>query len=426
MHYACKLMFDLLQGVKATVFPYPATTPDNKTACLYYGKKPPKEQGVFFIESNGLLCSETIVPIEMKYGTIRKLPVLFTNEGAFGYDIFAAIFFMVSRYEEYLPFAPDSFGRFPEKTSTSGRNGFTNRPIVHEWAADFATQFSQFFPDYQVHHKKPTVLFTYDIDVAYAFKGRSFYTKLGALAKNLIKGQFRIVGQKILHGLGQTKDPSDTYDFILSGKLPKLFFFLWAAARSTYDRNIDPKGTALQRLAQQISKKYEAGIHPSYYSSEKTALIKDEKIALEQTLQRPITQSRQHFLKFILPDTYRALMEAGIQHDYSMQYPEMPGFRAGICVSYPFFDVANNEETALIIHPGCIMETTFRDDLHLSAAKSLDWYLNFWEQVKAVGGQYIAIWHNDTLWDNLPDDHPLAFRQIHTKLEQRIKKDLNN
>jgi hypothetical protein len=121
-----------------------------------------------------------------------------------------------------------------------------------------------------------------------------------------------------------------------------------------------------------------------------------------------------------LPDTCRDLQKAGIQHDYSMQYPEMPGFRAGLCVPFPFFDLLENRETALILHPGCIMETTFRDDLHLNADQSIDWYLQLWQQVQQVGGQFIAIWHNDTLRDALPDNHPLAFRQVHQKLVEII------
>jgi hypothetical protein len=104
-----------------------------------------------------------------------------------------------------------------------------------------------------------------------------------------------------------------------------------------------------------------------------------------------------------------------------MQYPEKPGFRAGMAVPYPFFDVAANRVTSLILHPGCIMETTFRDDLHLTAAESWPYYLQLWEEVKKVGGTFICIWHNDTLWANLPDNHPLAFRQIHQKLIETLQ-----
>ena len=125
-----------------------------------------------------------------------------------------------------------------------------------------------------------------------------------------------------------------------------------------------------------------------------------------------------------MPTTFRALLKEGIEHEYSMQYPEMPGFRAGMCLPFPFFDVLANQVTKLYMHPGCIMETTFRDDLHIPANQSLEWYKSLWEQVKKVGGQFICIWHNDTLWDNLPDDNKLAFRQVHEKMVEIIKKDL--
>jgi hypothetical protein len=44
--------------------------------------------------------------------------------GDLPFDPLAATFYLVSRYEEYLPFIPDEHGRFPAKQSFAFSNGF--------------------------------------------------------------------------------------------------------------------------------------------------------------------------------------------------------------------------------------------------------------------------------------------------------------
>ncbi|MEF8810095.1 MAG: hypothetical protein V5A47_04160 [Bacteroidales bacterium] len=50
------------------------------------------------------------------------------------FDIFAASFFLVSRYEEYLPFSSDEHGRFEAKQSLAYTSSFLQEPIVDQWA----------------------------------------------------------------------------------------------------------------------------------------------------------------------------------------------------------------------------------------------------------------------------------------------------
>ena len=47
----------------------------------------------------------------------KGLPVFFqtTSDSDIPFDVFAASFFLVSRYEEYLEFQPDAHGRFPDQ-----------------------------------------------------------------------------------------------------------------------------------------------------------------------------------------------------------------------------------------------------------------------------------------------------------------------
>ncbi len=428
MQYACMILFDVALKIPYRLQSTKEALPDYSETFIWYSVKQTDCANALPIIPRGLVSSNEIIPITPTVSQIQHIPVLFTNAPPcqLGFDIFSAVFFMVSRYEEYLPFTPDSYGRFPEKQSVSGKNNFTKIPVVHHWAKIFYDKISDTNKSSQIIINQPLAIFTYDIDVAYAYRGRTFTTHLLSLGKDLMHFDIKNIQRKIKTRFGAKSDPSDTYSIIEHNPLPTICFFLLAAAKSAYDRNINPKNPILQALIKKLIKaKTKSGIHPSYFSSQNPELIEIEKNTLESITNQRVTLSRQHYLRFRFPDTFRQLIQAGIQHDYSLQYPEMPGFRAGLCLPFPFFDVAANEITSLTLHPGCIMETTFRDDLHIPAAQSLPYYLELWQEVKAVGGQFISIWHNDTLWEGLPDNHPLAFRQVHEKIVEIICRDLN-
>ncbi len=422
--YACRILFDCVLRIPYVIH-HSADNLNYAGPLLFYTQQPPPQSGVMHIVPSGLLAENHLRTKKPTVSWNGNIPQLYFNkeDSKEPFDPFSAAFYMVTRYEEYLPFRADIYGRFPEFESLSGMHDFTHLPVVHAWADNLAVALKKQFPGFYTAPKKAEAIFTYDIDVAYAYRGRSWLTRILSLLKDLYTGQFSNAKAKLTTGFGKNSDPSDTYKLLENNPLQTLFFFLLAKKRTRYDRNISPDSPVLKQLIRQMTScKTGIGIHPSYHSSENNNLITSEKKTLEEIANQSVTFSRQHFLRFRLPDTFRALEKAGILHDYSMQYPEMPGFRAGICVPFPFFDLTDNRETSLILHPGCIMETTFRDDLHLPASQSLDWYVSLWQQVQQAGGKFISIWHNDTLWEGLPDDHPLAFRQVHQKLVEIILK----
>lgn len=422
LQYACRILFECVLKVPYSIINILDNVPQDGTNIFYTRQISPKKTGLHIVPS-GILEENDLRANKPFVSWSGNTPQLFFNEkeNKEGFDPFSAAFYMATRYEEYLPFRPDKFGRFAEFESLSGKNDFTHLPVVHIWANRLGNALKKQYPAFTMPERKAVAIFTYDIDVAFAYRGRTMTNHLLSLAKDLVSGNFQNAANKIKTSFGKKQDPSDTYKLLENNTLPILFFFLLSQKRTRYDRNISPKASVMQQLIKRIaSGKRAIGIHPSYHSSEIAGLIQSEKKVLENIVNQQIIISRQHFLRFNLPETFRELQKAGIQHDYSMQYPEMPGFRAGLCVPFPFFDLLENRETDLILHPGCIMETTFRDDLHLSAAQSLDWYLDLWQKVQEVSGEFISIWHNDTLWDGLPDSHPLAFRQIHQKLVEII------
>src|SRR5690606_4274839 len=106
-------------------------------------------------------------------------------------------------------------------------------------------------------------------------------------------------------------------------------YFILAALRTTaYDKNISPTNPAMQSLIRELASEGRVGLHPSYFSTE-ASVFRQEKNMLEEITGRPISWSRQHYVRMRLPDTYRTLIDRGITDDWSMGYGARLGFRAG-------------------------------------------------------------------------------------------------
>ena len=138
------------------------------------------------------------------------------------------------------------------------------------------------------------------------------------------------------------KDPYDTYAFISKEMIKndlKPYFFILLNNAGQYDHSLNPNNIFYHKLIKRLSKRGEIGIHPSYKSNKSKEQLAKEVGKLENILNHSITSSRQHYLKFSIPTTYRKLIHAGIKHEYSMGYAELPGFRASISIPFHFFDL---------------------------------------------------------------------------------------
>ena len=89
-----------------------------------------------FIQNVDLLLEQGVSDLEIKIQDWNGVPCFFpvSEESALPCDIFAAAFFLLSRYEEYLPHVKDEQGRFRASESLAQNNGFLQVPVVDIWA----------------------------------------------------------------------------------------------------------------------------------------------------------------------------------------------------------------------------------------------------------------------------------------------------
>ncbi|MGN6193830.1 MAG: polysaccharide deacetylase family protein [Ginsengibacter sp.] len=376
-----------------------------------------------FVKASSLLFENKITKQEIIVEEKKGMKVLFPNSNDdLGFDIFSAAFFLISRYEEYLPFTPDEFGRFNAEESLAFKNGFSDVPIVNIWVKIFQIELLKKFPNLEIRRTSFQAILTYDIDVAYKYLGRSFGRNIGSLLKDVFSFNLKNIHERIQTIFNAEKDPWDVYDelksTIVKNQLASNFFFL-LSNKTKYDRNLNYKNNAMKRLVDKITSFSNIGIHPSFYSSVFPRKILIEKERLEDISGKKINRSRQHFLKFKLPGTYNALLSAGITEDYSMGFSKMPGFRAGTCKPFYFYDLKNEKETKLKIFPVTFMDGTLMNSNPNEALKKI---LQLLKEIKKVGGTFIPLWHNHTISET---DEFAEWKNVHDKMIEQILFTLN-
>lgn len=345
-----------------------------------------KEQELEFVEFQGIRC---------------PFKVHETNAD-FPFDPFAAAFFLISRYEEYLPYKKDQYGRFPADQSIAYQNGFLQFPVVDQWAGEIRNILKERNPSASFVEPSFQFIPTLDIDVAYAFRLRGLIRTLGGAARSLLQFDLDTFLQRFRVIAGLEKDPYDTFNYqqTLHKKYRvEAIYFILFADYDVNDKNISVLNKRFQHLIKSLGDYAEIGIHPSYNSFERPSKMKKEVERLSKTINKEITRSRQHFLRMNLPSTYNYLEDAGVKEDYTMGYARHIGFRASTARPFFFYNLEMEMPTYLRVFPFAVMDGTLKDYMKLTPQQSEDTIKALVARTKAVNGVFISLWHNHSLSD---------------------------
>ncbi len=358
------------------------------------------QDGLFF-QAGNLLFESGIADYKIEVFNHEKNIAFFPtkNNSVLPFDPFAASFYLVSRYEEYLSYVKDKHGRFPAEESLAYKNDFLKKPLINIWAKNIKKIINDKYPDFYFPPGSYQYVSTIDIDNAYAYLGKGLIRTMGAYVRSFFSFNIKEVSGRTNVLIGKKKDPFDTYEYQM--KLKKIYnyeaiYFMLFARLSKYDRNLSPQSNKYCSLIKELSEYVQVGIHPSYASHSDTGKLQNEMDSLSGVLNYKITKSRQHFLKLSFPDTYRKLMDIGITDDYSMGYASQLGFRASICTPFYFYDLLSETEFGLKIHPFAFMDSTLIDYLGIQPKDGMKYIQPLIDEVKSVEGTFISIWHNRT------------------------------
>ncbi|MFT4600388.1 MAG: hypothetical protein ACI857_000562 [Arenicella sp.] len=312
-------------------------------------------------------------------------------------DKLGIIFYVLSRYEEYQGYKPDQHGRFTAKMSQQFELDLLQTPFLDLYVKEIWIKMNL---DYNSIQEKFECVPSFDIDVAWAFKGRPIWRTLGGMVKKMGDGRLKVI-------LNKKKDPYDTYSYIVSvsAKVNRIICFALLSDYGKFDKNIHWKNEGYQSLLRGLNSSGGMGIHPGYESHLKPDVQKEEIERLKEIVGHEIHKSRFHFLRFELPKSYDILVKNGIKKDYSMGYADSSGFRAGTSFPFYFFNLETNKQEDLLIFPFVYMDSALKDNEKLSTDEAKIKVKELIDKTANVGGLFICVWHNSSVtnkgeWEN--------------------------
>lgn len=394
LQYICKFVFEEQLGIRYSL------TIDAKNFAAHDGpkinySKENFDDHSFNITACGILEEKKISAQKIECFTLKGLPVFFKcDNGPLGFDILAASFYLITRYEEYLPHEKDEYGRYDHRQSLAYKEKFLQVPLINFWLIQFRETLQEHFKDLKITTPQFSFQPTYDIDMAWAYKNKGLLRNLGGLLTTKSFNRLPVL-------MRLQKDPFDSFDFLkelhTKNNLDPIYFLLLAQRRSEYDKNISPYDYSMWQLMKRLNKEAKLGIHPSWSSNQKPSLIKKEIKILETATKADVLKSRQHYIYFNFPDTFEHLLLANIKEDYSMGYGSINGFRASVASSFSWYNLATEKATVLRMHPFCFMDANSYYEQNQSLEETTKELNHYYKICKEANGTLITIFHNNFL-----------------------------
>jgi len=371
---------------------------------INYSDMPLRKKNEFRIKPAGLLFRDDLKHLVPEVKIKDGIPLLFPVDETpdFPFDLFSAVFYLVSRYEEYLPFHPDRYGRFPASQSMAQQKGFLEIPVVDIWCRLLGERLRGKMPGLHIGESTYRFLPTIDVDQAFSFCYKPLFRRIGGKFRSLSGG-----GRKMpvpdRKACKEKNDPFYTFpqlwDMHAKYEVKALFFF-HTGRWGKYDKSVPVRKKIMKDLIKTCAKKGYAGLHPSFRAYGHQRRLRKEKTRLDKILGKPVFQSRQHYIRFSLPETYRHLISAGIHEDYSMGFADNPGFRTGTARPFRWFDITRNETTDLFVYPFAVMDGVLKDKMHMTPVEAIEYLKRLIDTIRQNGGWWIPVWHNHSISDD--------------------------
>jgi hypothetical protein len=357
---------------------------------------PKKLYNEFYIKSNSILLEQGFSDVDIDVKNWEDSKCFFYNEnGTIPFDIFAASFYLISRYEEYLPHLKDVYGRFSFQESIAHKNNFIEDPVIDIWAYKLKDSLCSFFPNIIFNDRKFKLKTIIDVPSVYYYKNKGFLRTIGGVFTDLIRFNPKNIYSRFLVIFRLQKDPYDTFNWIINKQkqvTDKFLFFFLVGKFSTYDKNISLVKQPFINIIKFVSDYSKIGLKLSFFALSNLDILKNEKADIESITNRDLTISRNSFSKVNLPINYRNLIKLNICEDYTMGYVNKIGFRASTCTPFLFYDIDNDIQTPLLINPYNLMDySLLKINSFLDKKEKVIALIN---KVKSVNGTFTSVFHN--------------------------------
>lgn len=361
---------------------------------LSYGKKELGNE--LFIQSSGLLSQVGFESIEITVKDWEDTKCFFSvgKNSSLPFDIFSASFYLLSRYEEYLPHVKDEKGRYLASESIAFKAGFLEDPVVDIWAYKFKDLLIQTFPDIKFSIKKPIIHTIINANQPLLYKHKGLLRTIIGFFNDLFSFKLKSIFDRSIVLFGIRKDPFNTFNWIINSvknSKSKLTVFFLLGASKNFEESLNSQKKSFKLLIKNVSDYQEIGLIFSDEALKNLVVLNEEKEKLEAITNRTLGRSMNNDYLVSLPHNYRNLIELEIASDYTMVYEDVIGFRASTCSPFLFYDLDYEIVTPLKIHP---IALTTKGLNKVSTSKKIDFVQKKLESVKQVNGTFSMVFYN--------------------------------
>jgi len=357
-----------------------------------------KHYEIVFKNQKKLIIEDTFFnkyPKNLEYLHLKNIPMNIEN-----LDIFAQIFFMLTRWEEYVNKNRDTHNRFPATESLAYKQKFLDKPIVDEKLEVLKNKFLTLDPTLKFKSKKDNLILTHDIDNPYFWNNSKQLIKIVAgdllkrhsfnLAINRIKEYYLVKKNKI-------KDPFDTFDWLMDQSecigIKSRFYFM-SGGITKFDNTYNINNPKILELIQKIKHRgHIIGIHPSYDAYANIIQFSKEKKLLEAVIGKEVTEGREHYLRFEVPTTWQIWEDNNMTIDSTCGYADREGYRCGTGNEFSVFNILTRQQLKLKERPLVFMDSRdFNCNGHYSRSQ-FDHHL--FEYLQNPHSSITILFHND-------------------------------
>ena len=323
------------------------------------------------------------------------------TQGDIPFDLFAASFYLLTLYEEYFPKQLDEHGRFNLNESLAYRNGFLDVPLIDRWTYLLKDELKKRYPDAKFKKRKFRFVSTFDIDYPYMYLKKGLIRSAGGMMRDLLNLRFDEIVSRITVHFRMKADPYmkalQWIDQVHKEAGKSYYLFVLMNDQGKYGRKTIYPLTAYYEYLKNLDSAT-VGLHPSYDTYHNPEQLIKEKEMLENVMEKgEVIISRQHFLRMVVPETFRQLEAAGLQEDFTTAFAHSPGFRSGTAIPYYFYDVEEDTTGELLLHPTVMMDASLIIHLGLRPEEALEKIKRLIDECKQSGGDFVSLWHNSNL-----------------------------
>ncbi|MCT8338667.1 hypothetical protein MG296_01245 [Flavobacteriaceae bacterium TK19130] len=383
---------------------------------MSYGKQPMGNE--MFVQSAGLLEQSGVESIEIIVSPWENTIGFFKvgEKSILPYDIFSAAFYLLSRYEEYLPHVKDEKGRYPATESLGYKEKFLETPVIDIWAQKFKEVLHGQFPSLSIKARDTRTHHVIKADKPFAYGQKGIFRSMIGYLSDLVRFRFSNLYLRTQVLLRLRKDPYDTFTWLVNiGKQHRksvtVFFLLGDALQ--FEDSLNTKRRQFQMKLKFVGDYYQVGTLFSFAALQQYSKLKSEKKFMEAITNRPLQASMNAEYVVDLPDIYRELIELEIIRDFTMVYNTHPGFRAGTCTPFLFYDLDYEIKTPLEIQPLAMTTQSMAGKTPAQVRQKVE---NMYREVFKVGGLFSMVYSNT----DFAASEPSQWKKIFTETLQHL------